>query len=125
MFGAFSIHYCRSGVLKKNDSEQVPGPTDGVLRQDAERPSHALYLKPGALWSVATGLWFVWSLAIWNKENRTHREAHSHPHISGSMDLGLFGEEMCGLRLTYFESQIKMFIFGNSGTVKNYTVVVI
>lgn len=83
---------------------------DAVLRQDAEQPSHALYLKPGAQWSVATGLWFVWSLAKKDKENRACQEAHSHAHIiqfDGLAYLFIFWDKMCGLHLTYFKSEIQ------------------
>lgn len=54
---------------------------DAVLRRDAEPPSHGLYLKTGALWSVATGLWFVWSLRMSDKEIGTKtRSSLTAPH---------------------------------------------
>lgn len=59
---------------------------------------------------MATGLWFVWSLAKKDKENRACQEAHSHAHIiqfDGLAYLFIFWDKMCGLHLTYFKSEIQ------------------
>lgn len=82
MFNAFTIQHCCSIYIHLSLSPSLPhiythtrleaGPRtdiDAVLRQDAECPSHALYLKPCGQWPQACGLYGHWLYGT--KKNRT------------------------------------------------------
>lgn len=65
---------------KNDDASPRPNIVEAVLRWDAEQPSHEFYLKMGAFWSVATGLWRVRSPTLKKgqkkKKNATQHEAY-------------------------------------------------
>lgn len=97
-----------SGIIaaktKQSPSGSSKSDIDLVLRWGTAGPSHALYLKPAALWSAAAGSWSVWSL-LYRTKKTEHSLISSHYPIHGCF------KEMCGLQLTYFGSEIKYILF--------------
>lgn len=92
LLSAFTVQHCHSKALNKWLEAGRSTDIDSVLRQDVQWPSHALYLKRSAWWSVATGLRFVLVTGYIEQSKQHVKRLARNLTLSDSVDL-CFGVE--------------------------------